>query len=213
MFLFYVHELNPFHVWPPIHYEWIVNNLGKHSLLVIAGAMIVGISVSVPLSIQTRRDWIDRGIFFTFFVSMVTEMFGLPLTIFLLSRFVSVPLIGNTYMDYFGHWPLSIGLLLSFCGLALLILAWRDIYRSTDAFACTGIYRRIRHPQYLAILVVAIGWVIHWPTVATLVLLPILVLLYCVAAIREERRMIEIHDRAYEEYIHNTNFFVPWPKR
>jgi protein-S-isoprenylcysteine O-methyltransferase Ste14 len=55
--------------------------------------------------------------------------------------------------------------LFSLIGIALIILGWPKVYDSKDELATTGVYKYVRHPEYLGIILLTGGRLIHWPTI------------------------------------------------
>jgi protein-S-isoprenylcysteine O-methyltransferase Ste14 len=74
-----------------------------------------------------------------------------------------------------------------------------------------GLYRWIRHPQYLALAVTGVGLAILWPRFLTAVLWAVMVALYHVLARDEERRMVASFGDQYRHYMETTGRFVPRP--
>lgn len=68
--------------------------------------------------------------------------------------------------------------------------AWPVLWRAvrTGTLATTGPYARLRHPQYLGFILIMTGFLLQWPTLVTLVMYPVLVVMYVVLAVREDRR-------------------------
>lgn len=56
------------------------------------------------------------------------------------------------------------------------------------------------HPQYLGLIIITLGWLIHWPTIPTAVMWPILVVIYYNLAKREEKDMEKIFGERYMHY-------------
>ncbi len=75
--------------------------------------------------------------------------------------------------------------------------------------ASRGLYRFIRHPQYLALGVWGIGMAILWPRFIVLVTLSLMFVLYYFLARDEERRMVSQYGEAYEQYLAATGMFLP----
>ena len=48
-------------------------------------------------------------------------------------------------------------------------------------------YDRVQHPQYVAFVAILSGFLLMWPTLLTLVMFPILVVMYARLARQEER--------------------------
>ena len=55
------------------------------------------------------------------------------------------------------------------------------------SLATDGSYARMRHPQYVAFVLIMFGFLLQWPTIVTLVMYPILVAMYVRLARREGR--------------------------
>jgi hypothetical protein len=53
------------------------------------------------------------------------------------------------------------------------------------------------------------GWLLHWPTLLTLILFPILVAVYYRLALREEAEMAAAFGTEYENYMKQTPRFIP----
>ena len=162
-----------------------------------------------------------------FIIALFAEMYGFPLTIYLLSGW-----LGRTYprLDLLSHdtghlWSTLFGWkgdphmnplhLLSYVLLALgfLILAsaWDVLYAAqrTRRLATEGPYCHVRHPQYDGFILILVGFLLQWPTLLTLVMFPILVAMYTRLARREEREMHEAFGTEYERYAAAVPAFVP----
>ncbi len=74
----------------------------------------------------------------------------------------------------------------------------------------TGLYRYLRHPQYTGIILFTFGWILHWPSVFTLLLWPLLISAYVWLAKKEEQQALEEFGTAYEEYAKRTRRFIPF---
>ena len=75
--------------------------------------------------------------------------------------------------------------------------------------ALGGLYRWIRHPQYVALGLTGIGLAILWPRFLTVVLWTVMVGLYYLLAKDEERRMVNQFDDQYRDYMARTGHFCP----
>jgi len=104
---------------------------------------------------------------------------------------------------------MPVGSIITFIGVLLIILGWREIYRSKNELASNGIYTHVRHPQYLGILLVAGGWIVHWPTIPGLAMFPILTALYWRLAKREDRFLEQKYGDAFREYARRTPMMIP----
>jgi len=176
---------------------------------------------------KTKTDWRGLGAYSAFIVAMFTEMYGFPLTIYLLSgwlqsRFPQTDLLshesGHLWHTLLGwqmnpHFdPLHIlSNVLIFAGILMLAAAWRVLHAAQvrQDLATEGIYARLRHPQYAAFIVIMFGFLLQWPTLLTLVMFPILVVVYVRLARREEALMQAEFGERYRAYAARTPAFVP----
>jgi protein-S-isoprenylcysteine O-methyltransferase Ste14 len=71
----------------------------------------------------------------------------------------------------------------------------------------------VRHPQYVAFILIMLGFLLQWPTVLTLAMFPILVRMYVRLARREEREVCAEFGEAYARYAATTPAFVPRVRR
>ena len=72
-----------------------------------------------------------------------------------------------------------------------------------------GLYRVIRHPQYLALGLWGIGMSILWSRFLVLASLSLMFVLYYFLAKDEERRMQNQFGESYRQYMERTGMFVP----
>jgi len=195
--------------------------------LVIISSLVFIIFVFSFAKPRTSRDWRSFGAFSAFIVALFTEMYGFPLTIYLLSGWLSAKFPG---IDFFSHnsghlfenlfgWggdphfgPFHIAsYVLIFYGFVLLAGAWKVLYAAQrdHRLAMTGPYTRIRHPQYMAFIIIMFGFLFQWPTFLTLVMFPILVWMYIRLARSEERDAKREFGEAWDVYAKQTPAFIP----
>ncbi len=202
------------------------NDYGLWSLVLLNTVVFVGFAYSFfkPASL---RDWRSFGAYSAFVVALFAEMYGFPLTIFLLSgwlgaRFPDVNLLGHEA----GHlWWLVTGqrgnphggvlhilsFIAIFAGFMLLSKSWHVLYRAQrqHKLATTGPYRLVRHPQYFAFVLIMFGFLLQWPTLLTLAMFPVLVVMYVRLAITEERDSQREFGAAWDAYAAATPRFLP----
>jgi protein-S-isoprenylcysteine O-methyltransferase Ste14 len=96
-------------------------------------------------------------------------------------------------------------------GFWLLAKAWPVLYEAqrTHRVASSGPYARIRHPQYVAFVLVMFGFLLQWPTLITLVMFPILLLVYAQLARHEEGDALAEFGEDYRRYRDTTPAFIP----
>jgi protein-S-isoprenylcysteine O-methyltransferase Ste14 len=199
---------------------------GLWLLVVINAAVFVLFAFSFTKP-RTARDWRSFGAFSAFLIALFTEMYGFPLTIYLLSGWLQSLYPG---LDLFSHntghlWETLLGLkgdphlnplhllsnLLIFGGFILIASAWKVLYAAQrgHTLAVTGPYARLRHPQYVGFIVIMIGFLFQWPTLLTLIMFPILVTMYVRLVRREEREVEAEFGEIYARYVATTPAFFP----
>ncbi|UCF68962.1 MAG: isoprenylcysteine carboxylmethyltransferase family protein [Acidobacteriota bacterium] len=204
----YVVELWPHH-GPPVTVSWLRETFGRGGLIAINIAIVIAFLALLPFRRPTRHVWKSRGAFVAFAIALMTEMFGWPLLLFVVAPLVDVPVLAPRLFRAVGHWPAVVGTALSLVGTALIAAGWWRIHRAED-LVDTGIYRFIRHPQYTGIFLFTLGWLLHWPSIVTLLLWPLLIAAYVWLARFEERQMIEEFGERYVAYAQATKRFVPF---
>lgn len=199
---------------------------GLWSLVLLNSAIFIAFAFSFARP-QTTRDWRSFGAYSAFIVALFAEMYGFPLTIYLLSGWLSSRFPGVDWLSHdAGHllemlfgWRtnphfgpfhlLSIGFIVA--GFWLLAKAWPVLYEAQRErrVADTGPYAYIRHPQYVGFVAIMFGFLLQWPTLITLALFPILALMYARLARREESDSIAAFGDAYRDYMARTPAFIP----
>ena len=171
---------------------------------------------------QSWKEWSRAGLIQAFIIALYAEMYGFPLTIYLLTGWLGIDIpwlhqSGHLWATLFG-WghvgamiEMLVGYTVVFIGISLLVEGWREVYLATkeDRLATDGLYAVVRHPQYTGIFLAVVGQLIHWPTIPTLVLFPVIVGAYYRLAKREEREMLEKYGRQYAMYQQQIPMFVP----
>src|SRR3546814_2244931 len=96
-------------------------------------------------------------------------------------------------------------------GFILIASAWKTLYvaQRDGVLATTGTYGSIRHPQYLGFILVMFGFLLQWPTLLTLLMFPVLVVMYVRLARTEERDAIASFGTDYERYRRRVPGFIP----
>ena len=176
---------------------------------------------------RSATDWRSFGAFSAFLVALFTEMYGFPLTIYLMSGWLSSRFPGVDFLSHdAGHllemifgWKANPHLgpfhILSnvfiVAGFWLLASAWKVLYQAQreHRMATTGAYARVRHPQYAGFVLIMFGFLLQWPTLVTLVMFPILVFMYARLARREEADMLAEFGDAYRRYKAAVPAFIP----
>jgi protein-S-isoprenylcysteine O-methyltransferase Ste14 len=199
--------------------------------LVIINSLIFIIFAFSFTKPRNPRDWRSFGAFSAFVVAFFTEMYGFPLTLYLLSgwlqtRFPGINIFSHdaghlwwTLLGWKGdpHWnPIHIlSSVLIFGGLIYLGRAWEVLYKAqrSHTLAISGPYATIRHPQYVGFITIMVGFLLQWPTLITLLMFPILVTMYIRLAHEEERDALAEFGEQYARYAAATPAFLPWGRR
>ena len=199
---------------------------GLWSLVIINSLVFIIFAFSFAKP-QSPRDWRSFGAFSAFLVALFTEMYGYPLTIYLLSGWLTSRFPGVDFLSHdAGHllevmfgWKANPHFgpfhFLSFvfigAGFWLLSASWRVLYRAQRAhhLATVGPYARIRHPQYVGFVLIMFGFLLQWPTLVTIVMFPVLVFMYERLARTEESEMLEQFGEEYSKYAARTPRYIP----
>ena len=170
---------------------------------------------------KTWREWAGAGLVQAFIIALYAEMYGFPLTIYLLVRFFGVDrgnLNANLWSTLLGMGETGMmvsmiaGYALVFLGIGLFAEGWRELYRAHQQkrLAIEGLYGVVRHPQYLGLFIALFGeGVVHWPTVFSVALFPVIVVAYALLARAEERRVIKEFGETYVAYQRRVPMFIP----
>jgi methanethiol S-methyltransferase len=199
---------------------------GLWSLVIINSLVFIIFAFSFARP-QSKRDWRSFGALSAFLVALFTEMYGFPLTIYLLSGWLSSRFPGVDFMahdaghllevmfgwksnPHFGPFHLLSTIFIG-GGFWLLASAWQVLYEAQRArrLATTGAYARIRHPQYIGFVLIMTGFLVQWPTLITLAMYPVLVVMYAFLGRREEKEMLAQFGDEYRRYMDAVPAFIP----
>ena len=194
--------------------------------LVVLDSVVMIVFAASFFHPKGKRDWRVMGGFSAFIVALFTEMYGAPLTVYLLAGWLgdyfpalkathSGGHLWNDFIGWTGDPHLSPFHLASYAviggGLWLIAASWTVLHSAVqhDRLATTGPYAWLRHPQYLGFLLVMAGWLLQWPTIPTLLMFPILAYIYARLARSEEREVASRHSGDWIRYARRVHAYVP----
>jgi protein-S-isoprenylcysteine O-methyltransferase Ste14 len=199
---------------------------GLWSLVILNSAMFIFFAFTF-FKPKTTRDWRSFGAFSAFLVALFTEMYGFPLTIYVLSgwlqsRYPNVNwfshesghllemMFGWRANPHFGPFHIISALFIG-GGFWLISAGWSVLYAAQreGRLATTGPYRSVRHPQYDGFVLVMFGFLLEWPTILTLAMFPFLVFMYWRLSMNEEKEALATFGEPYAAYRRATPAFFP----
>lgn len=200
---------------------------GLWGLMIINSVIILVFAFSF-FKPKTKADWRTFGAFSAFIVALFTEMYGFPLTIYFLSgwlvqKYPGLDLYshenGHLLEIFFGsggnpHFGVLhiISNLLIVAGFIVISAAWKVLYEAQKKgeVATDGLYQYVRHPQYDGFVLIMLGFLFQWPTLVTIVLFPILLVVYYRLSLSEEKNCVTELGKPYEEYLKKVpRRFIP----
>ena len=164
---------------------------------------------------------LPSSIYLAFIVALFAEMYGFPLTMYTLTWLFGSTFPGclwyplavltgeELFTSVFLGFILPASNIITLMGILLIIFGWRRIYRAKGKLVTTGIYGHVRHPQYLGFLLLTLGMNILWITISTLLLWPILAILYYRLAKEEDKELEERFGEEYRKYERAVPMLVP----
>ncbi|MGH8624459.1 MAG: methyltransferase family protein [Gammaproteobacteria bacterium] len=202
------------------HWGWVLFN--SLSWLVVSFFLVR------PRRLREQLAWLLLALFL---IDEFVELYGAPLTLSVFSRWLAeyprsdqlAHRAGDLWRILFGEGgqPATFdfyhigGGIMIFSALAVLALAWQilKLAQLNNMPATLGPYAIVRHPQYLALIVIMAGFIVQGPTIPTLLLFPLISYLYLRFARIEEREAAAKFGDAYVKYAARTPRFIPANKR
>jgi protein-S-isoprenylcysteine O-methyltransferase Ste14 len=170
---------------------------------------------------ENWREWAGAGLVQAFIIALYAEMYGFPITIYFLVRFFGldrVDLNANLWSTLVGLGETGMmismiaGYFILFAGIGIIGEGWRELYRARqeNRLVTDRLYGLVRHPQYTGLFVALFGeGIVHWPTVFSVALFPVIVFAYAMLARSEERKMVKQFGEEYRAYQKHVPMFIP----
>lgn len=202
------------------------SDYGLWTLVILNSAIFIFFAFSFTKP-KSATNWRSLGVFSAFILALFTEMYGFPLTIYFLSGWVSQQYPGVNFLDHEnGHlWHTLLGFggnahfdplhiasnVIVILGFFMLASAWSVLHlaQQSQTLATSGWYARCRHPQYLAFILIMFGFLLQWPTLPTLMMFPVMVIVYVRLARKEEQTALDEFGEEYERYSARTPGWIP----
>ncbi len=206
-----------------MHGEDVAFAYGFWSLVIVNIALFAFFILSFLTPVK-KREWRSMGVTLAFFVALFTEMYGFPLTIYILtgilgSRYPALNPFshasGHLWLTFFGGGANMMALIhiisngLTFIGFVIMWKGWSLIHGTKGGLVTEGPYAYVRHPQYSGLFLVMISMLIQWPTIITALMFPVLLYIYYLLSTGEEGEMIELFGDSYRRYKEKTPMFIP----
>ncbi|MDP8259926.1 MAG: isoprenylcysteine carboxylmethyltransferase family protein [Candidatus Gygaella obscura] len=203
----------------------LIDILDRVNLVVFFTSILLCVFVLL-LKPQTKTEKKNMALLSTFLLVLFIEMFGFPVTVYLLSSWLKqksiLPVIDfhkfHLVLVYLGLeksefarklllFSFHMGLLI---GFILLFLGWKRIYqKNKQQLVTTSIYRYLRHPQYAGLLLICFIYFIKSPTLPSMVMFFVLLFSYVWLARREDNLLYVKYKEEFIKYKKNTGAFFP----
>lgn len=199
---------------------------GLWGLVILNSIIFIGFAYSFYKP-QTKTDWRSFNAFSAFVIALFVEMYGFPLSIYLFSGWLAARYPGVDFLSHDNghlihtllglkgnpHWDIFhiLSNVLIFGGFLVLSNAWHVLWKAQrrHKLASTGIYARMRHPQYVAFIAIMLGFLLQWPTLPTLIMFPILTIMYVRLSYKEEAISEGEFGEEWQRYAAVTPRFFP----
>jgi protein-S-isoprenylcysteine O-methyltransferase Ste14 len=172
--------------------------------------------------VRGKGKWKQRGMLTGFVVALFTEMWGFPLSIFMITSVAgggSLPYQFDNLAYYFAqpHNPRDIAFYnpppawlaeytlargITLVALLPIIYGWFHLKKNVNSggLVTDGQYAYSRNPQYIGFILFVMGMTLYWPTLITIPMCCVLCFAYYWLAIREEEELVATFAEEYSAY-------------
>jgi protein-S-isoprenylcysteine O-methyltransferase Ste14 len=206
-----------------MHGENISFAYGFWSLVIVNVGLFAFFIISFLTPVK-KREWRSMGATLAFFVALFTEMYGFPLTIYILTGILGskYPALnpfshasGHLWLTFLGGGAVMMTVIhlisngMVVIGFAIMWQGWKLIHGAKGGLVTEGPYAYVRHPQYSGLFIIMIGMLIQWPTIITALMFPVLIFVYYRLSKREESEMVRQFGDEYRRYSEKIPMFIP----
>ncbi len=210
-----------------MHGEGISYAYGFWSLVVVNVILFLFFILSFLTPVK-KREWRSMGVTIAFIIALFTEMYGFPLTIYILTAILSsrYPALnpfahesGHLWVTFLGGGAVTLTVIhivsngLMVAGFFIMASGWKRVHGAKGGLVTEGVYAYVRHPQYSGLFLVTIGLLIQWPTIITILMWPVLITAYYKLSKKEEADMGKEFGEAYKKYKERVPMFIPRLRR
>ncbi len=131
--------------------------------LVVANIVLFLFFILSFLAPVKKREWRSMGVTIAFIIALFTEMYGFPLTIYILTAILGsrYPALnpfahesGHLWVTFLGGGVVTLALIhivsngLMIAGFFIMASGWKRVHGAKGGLVTEGVYAHVRHPQY-----------------------------------------------------------------
>lgn len=142
--------------------------------------------------------------------------------LYLLWALLGIQLLGFSLFPFpYGMAVQCVGFVMAFTGVVISVMGRRELgvnwahggeyqVKNNQELVTTGIYRHIRHPIYLGVILAYVGGQIVAGSYLSIIFLLLFMYSSIVQAKREEKLLLHHFGEKYEDYMRQTKMLIPY---